>query len=58
MKKLYVADKETGTFIDLIENILDGKKLIDEYDKEDRENNEYTEGFYDIVDEEHNHIEW
>ena len=51
--KLYVADKETGTFIDEVESIDEGLKLIDQYEAIDQQEGNYSPNFYDIVDEEH-----
>lgn len=51
--KLYVADKETGTFIDEVESIDEGLKLIDQYEAIDQEEGNYSPNFYDVVDEEH-----
>lgn len=51
--KLYVSDKETGTFIEEVKTIEDGKKLISQYEETDKADGTYTENFYDIVDEEH-----
>ena len=51
MKKIYVADKETGTFIEEIKTIQEGKQLIKLYEQDDKRNDCYTFDFYDIVDE-------
>ena len=51
--KLYVSDKETGTFIEEVKTIEEGKKLIEQYEETDKTDGTYTESFYDIVDEEH-----
>ena len=53
MKKIYTADRETGTFIDEFETVADAKAAIEEYEETDRENDAYEPGFYDIVDENH-----
>lgn len=52
MKKIYVADKETGNLIEEVESIEEGKKLIQEYEEEDRKNGWYKKDFYDLVDDE------
>ena len=57
MKKLYTADRETGTFIDPVSTVEEGKALIAKYEEADRADGTYTEGFYDIVDEEHCSVE-
>lgn len=54
--KLYTADKETGTFIDEVESVDEGLKLIEEYETTDREDGNYTPDFYDVVNEEHSSV--
>lgn len=34
--KIYTADKETGTFIEECKSIQEAKKLIQQYEKEDK----------------------
>jgi len=53
MKKLYTADKTTGSFIDAVSSIEEGLKLIKEYEKADKEDGSFEADFYDIVDENH-----
>lgn len=53
MKKLYVADRETGTFMDEVSSVDEGIKLIRQFEDEDKANDDYVEGFYEIVNEEH-----
>lgn len=53
MIKMYTADKETGTLIDEVKSIEEGLNLIKEYELEDKENDCFSEDFYDVVDEEH-----
>ena len=53
MSKFYTADRETGTFIDKVESIEQGKKMIDVYEWEDKANGYYEPNFYDVVDENH-----
>lgn len=55
--KMYTADRETGTFIEEIDNVAEGLKLIEEYEEEDKKEGTYTEDFYDIVDENHVSVE-
>lgn len=57
MKKYYTADKETGTFIDEFDNYEDALSAISQYEEQDRADGNYTRDFYDIVDEDHCHIE-
>ena len=54
--KIYTTDKETGTFIDECKDIQEAKKLIQQYEEEDRKENIYTADFYDIVNEFHETI--
>ena len=56
MKKLYVADKETGTFIEEVASVEEGQELIRKYEEKDKAEGQYTEDFYNIVDEEHTTI--
>ena len=53
MSKIYTADKKTGTFIEECTSIEEAKKLIAEYEYQDKINDVYSENFYDIVDENH-----
>lgn len=53
MHKIYTADRETGTFIEEVASIDEAKKLIAEYEAQDKADGTFTEGFYDIVDEDH-----
>lgn len=57
MKKLYVADKETGTFIEEVASVEEGQELIRQYEEKDKAEGQYTEDFYNIVDEEHTTIQ-
>jgi len=50
---LYTADKETGTFIEKVESIDQGLKMIAVYEWEDKVNDCYEPDFYNIVDENH-----
>lgn len=50
---LYTADKETGTFIEKVETIDQGLKLIQEYEEEDKTDGTYTLDFYDVVNDNH-----
>lgn len=53
MKKIYTADRETGTFIDEFETVEDAKLAIMEYEEYEKEEGVYEPDFYDIVDENH-----
>lgn len=57
MKKIYTADRETGTFIEECKSIEEARELIAQYEEQDRINDVYSDDFYAIVDEEHCTIE-
>lgn len=50
---IYTADKETGAFIDKVDYVEEGLKLISEYEKKDKIEGTYVPDFYDIVDINH-----
>jgi len=52
-ERYYVADKETGTFIESVLSIDEGKKKIKGFEMLDKMESNYTPDFYDIVDEHH-----
>ncbi len=54
--KYYVANKETGSFITEVNSVSDGIIQIAIYEAEDKEEGTYTEGFYDVVDDNHNTV--
>ena len=56
MMKLYTADTQTGTFIEEVKSIEEGKKLIEQYEVDDKAEGTYEEGFYNIVNENHETI--
>lgn len=51
--KIYVASAETGDFIEEVDTLEAGKALIEEFEQGDKEEGVYTEGFYNIVNENH-----
>ncbi len=57
MKKYYTADRETGTIIDEFKTIALALEAIDDYEEQDREDGTYEPNFYDIVDEDHCHVD-
>lgn len=57
MKKIYTADRETGTFINEFSTIEDARDAIVAYEISDKAEGIYEEDFYAIVDEEHCTIE-
>ena len=54
----YTANRETGTIIEKIKTIEEGKDLIAWYEEYDKSHGIYEENFYTIVDEEHNEIKY
>lgn len=54
---LYVADRETGTFIELVKSIEAGKELIKKFEERDKADGTYKEGFYTVVDAFHREAE-
>lgn len=53
MKRIYVADRETGNFIEEVYSLEEGKELISRYEMADRNDGIYEENFYSIADEDH-----
>lgn len=53
IEKIYVADRETGTFIEEVNSINAGLKLIAQYEESDKKEGTFEENFYSIVDGEH-----
>lgn len=53
MKNYWTACRETGDFIDCFKTYEDAVKAIEKYEDEDKAEDNYTEDFYDIVDDEH-----
>ena len=53
MKKIYTADRETGTFIEEFYSFEDAEQAIATYEEKDKTDGIYEENFYDIVDENH-----
>lgn len=54
--KLFVANKETGMFIEEVATIEKGLELIRKYEESDKAEGTYTSGFYDIVNECHESV--
>lgn len=52
-KKMYVADRQTGTFIEEIATVDEGLELIRQYEEADKAEGTYEEDFYEIVGEDH-----
>lgn len=55
--KLYTACRETGDFIEEVYSIQEGKELIKEYEEIDRDEGDFKENFYAIVDEDHMEVD-
>lgn len=53
MSKIYVAARCTGDFICEADSIQRAKKIIANYEELDKAFGDYTEDWYDIVDENH-----
>lgn len=53
---LHVASSETGEIIEDISDMAEGLALIEKFEKEDKENGDYEENFYDIVDQDHRSV--
>ena len=53
MKRIYTANRETGTIIDEFNTIEEAMAAIEKYEIEDMNEGVYEDDFYDIVDEEH-----
>lgn len=53
MKNYWTACKETGDFIEYFRTYEDAVKAIEKYEEKDKAEGNYTEDFYDIVDDEH-----
>lgn len=47
---LYTSNRATGSIIDKVETISEGKMLIALYEKEDKRNGNYQPNFYDLID--------
>lgn len=56
-RPLYVANRETGSFICQVGSYEEGLQLISTFLSEDREEGFYEPDFYDIVNESHEHVE-
>ena len=53
---LYVADRETGTFIELVKSVEAGKELIKKFEENDKKEGIYEDDFYVIVDAFHREV--
>ena len=55
--KLYTACRETGDFIENVNSIQEGKDLIKKYEEIDRNEGDYEDNFYAIVNEKHEEVD-
>lgn len=55
--QIWTAEKETGTLIEQFDTFAEAEYEIEEYETIDQEEESYVEGFYDIVNEDHEHTE-
>lgn len=53
---LYTACRETGDFIEKVDTIAEGQRLIEKYENDDRNDGSYVNNFYDIVNENHSSV--
>ncbi len=51
--KLYVADRETGTFIEPVSTLGEGLRTIEQFEESDRQEGTFQEDFYTIVNQDH-----
>ena len=51
-----IRDSEAGNEIEECDSLKEVKKILSEYEQIDREENTYTEGFYEIYDRENEEI--
>lgn len=55
--QIWTANRETGDLIEQCETVLQAERLIDEYEENDKIDETFVPDFYDIVNENHEHIE-
>lgn len=55
--KLYTACRETGDFIEKVSSIQEGKELIKGYEEIDKNEGNYEDNFYAIVNENHEEVD-
>lgn len=56
--KYWTAERETGEFIDGFNSIDEAAEEISRYEEDDRKEGTYTPDFYDIVNEDHDSVDW
>ena len=55
-RRLYTSVRLTGSIIEPVGSVDEGKSLIERYEKWDRWAGSYEDRHYDIVDERHNSV--
>ena len=48
--KYIIQDREAGNYIDERKTLEEAKKLLEQFENEDKANGEYTPDFYEIVE--------
>ena len=56
--KIYTAVRESGDFIEEVESIKEGLAFIEQYEREDEEEGNYEEDFYELEWEDHTRVKW
>lgn len=50
METIKIQNRETGTVIELASTMQEAKNIVKSYEEEDRNNGEFIENFYEIVE--------
>lgn len=50
MKKYIIRDREAGNIIEELKTLKDAKKLLNQYEREDKKDGIYTPNFYEIIE--------
>ena len=51
MEKFYVGCKESGDIIEEARSFKDAEEIIKKYEQEDKDNNNFSENYYEIINE-------
>ena len=51
MKHFVIRDKEAGNIITKVDTLEEAKKLLAEFEEEDRKEGTFTADFYEIIEE-------
>ena len=54
--QIWTANRETGDLIEQCESMAQAERLIEEYEQQDKDDEAYEPNFYDIVNEDREHI--